>query len=116
MHFILNTPAAVAEIPQVLKGQDPATKSSTLGSADYSKGFPKAMIFGGAYTDAAIERIFQRIGTTPRLPQLRVDKTIPVPPVGPEYGRQIVRRCKERLQQLAEEGKLDNTEDGIYYY
>jgi hypothetical protein len=40
----------------------------------------------------------------------------PAPPLGPEYGKAMVARSKEALLKLQAEGKLDGTDDGLYYY
>jgi hypothetical protein len=46
------------------------------------------------------------------IPVLKADLGVPVLPVGPEYGKMILQRCKGKLDKLASDGKLDGKLDG----
>lgn len=97
-----------------MKGQEPPTKSSSLGSGQYNTS-PKAIIFGGGYDDTAIDEILRGIGGT-SIPLLKVDQSIPMPPVGPEYGKKIIERCKGKLGELAGQGALGDTHGSVFFY
>ncbi|KAM0815297.1 hypothetical protein AB5N19_01091 [Seiridium cardinale] len=112
-HFMLSSEAAIAELPFVLKGQEPPTKSSEIGSGNYSTP-PKAIIFGGGYDGSATDEILSGIGSTNVL--LKSDQSIPMPPIGPEYGQKILERCKGKLGELTSTGKLDERQGGSFFY
>ncbi|KAJ6512721.1 hypothetical protein C8R45DRAFT_796705, partial [Mycena sanguinolenta] len=108
IHFTFAASAA-AEIPLLLKGEVPSP-SSSLGSGNWST-FPKAILFGGAYTDEQIEALRTSVANTPgtkRIPWFRVDTSIPHPPFRTEeYAAAIVARAKAMLSKLENDGKLD---------
>ncbi|KAI1844184.1 hypothetical protein JX266_009668 [Neoarthrinium moseri] len=114
IHFVLTAEAGAEEIPCVLRGQAPPTKSSGLGSGVYDSR-PKAIVFGGGYDDAAVDFVAQSVADT-SIPLLKADLSIPMPPVGPEYGKRILERCKHKLEELEKEGKLNGSESGIFLY
>ena len=103
------------EIPLLLKGEVPSSPSDQLGSGNWS-GFPKAILFGGGYTDkdiAAVRKAVAEVEGARKIPWLRVDSTKPAPPPGPGYGAAIVSRAKEELRKLEAEGVLDSNDDSI---
>ena len=55
IHFTL-IDSCTKEIPLLLKGEVPSSPSGQLGSGNWS-GFPKAILFGGGYTDKDIAAV-----------------------------------------------------------
>jgi hypothetical protein len=113
IHFVLSAEAGAEEIPYVLKGRRPPTTGSEIGSGNYSAP-PKAIVFGGAYDDAAIGIILNSVGET-SIPLLKADQSIPMPAIGPEYGRIILERSQAKLAELEKERKFDGAESGGTY-
>lgn len=109
IHFILTIEGAIAELPLVLTGQDPPTKSSKYSDP------PKAVIFGSGYDDVAIDEILEGIGGT-GVPLLKADQSIPMPPTGPEYRRRSLERSKAKLAELTKEGKHEDGQRGVFLY
>ena len=75
------------------------------------------MFLGGAYDDAAIQGMRDAVGkskSTQGLVWLRPDMDKPAPPLGPEYGKAMVGRIKERMEELSRDGKLDG--DDVFWY
>ncbi|KAK7046366.1 hypothetical protein R3P38DRAFT_2873468, partial [Favolaschia claudopus] len=109
VHFTL-APAATKEIPLLLKGQAPKDPSSDLGSGNWDV-FPKALVFGGGYTDEMIEAVQKAVAAetegVKRIPWLRVDSSIPHPTDPAEYAPFVTKRLKATLKKLEEEGKFD---------
>ncbi|KAH8677876.1 hypothetical protein BX600DRAFT_139333 [Xylariales sp. PMI_506] len=114
IHFVMTVESGVEEIPYVLKGQQPPSRGSHIGSSNYGAP-PRAVVFGGAFDDAAFDAI-RTSWADVQIPLLRVDVTIPMPPVGPEYGKKILQRCKSKLTELEKDGKLDGSHGGIILY
>ncbi|KAJ7360848.1 hypothetical protein DFH08DRAFT_360188 [Mycena albidolilacea] len=117
IHFTLAA-TATTEVPILLKGEVPSPSSSNLGSGNWSA-FPKAIVFGGAYEDSQIEDVRRAVAETDgtkRIPWLRVDRSLPHPPIGPEYAAVIVDRMKALLGKLEGEGKLDVEDDSIHLF
>lgn len=69
---------------------------------------------GGGYDDEKIELMRSACEGVSKVPWLRADLTVPTPPLGPEYGAAMVKRVKDCLKSLAEQGKME--EDGIHFY
>ena len=117
----MGTDATIAEIPAILRGQTPSSPSSTLGSGDYSRR-PVAVILGGGYTDVfdqvheGVEAAFSPEGRSSGVAWLRFDPDKPMPPLGPEYAAQALRRLRDTLAGLVEGGKLGNGETAVYQY
>lgn len=101
------------QIPAILKGDKSVPADSELGSKDYSEA-PVAVILGGGYTDADIELMFNASAGLRPIPWLRPDLTKPAPPLGPKYGKAMVKRVKERLVELEKGGKM-NDEQVVWY-
>ena len=94
---------------------------SGLGSKDFSR-LPKAVILGGGYDDEAIEKLRQAVimseGTV-KVPWLKADpkKTEQGPVPGTEnYAISAALRVKEALRTLQATKRLDDHEDGIYFW
>ncbi|KAK7740828.1 hypothetical protein SLS62_011013 [Diatrype stigma] len=113
IHFVLTPEAGIAQIPAILRGEQPPPSESTLGSKDYSK-TPIAVILGGAYDDTDTERMMKASTGIKPIPWLRPDLSKPTPPPGPEYGKAMVARIKELIPQLEQEGKMN--EEKVQWY
>ncbi|KAF7537062.1 hypothetical protein G7054_g4022 [Neopestalotiopsis clavispora] len=118
IHFVMTPESGVVQIPAILKGEQQVPADSELGSKDYSQPVA-AVILGGGYDDAAVDTMLQATkqqeGSGARaVPWLRPDLTKPAPPLGPAYGKAMVRRVKELLPQLERENKINATE--VHYY
>lgn len=106
------------EIPFVLRGENPPTYSSKLGSGDYSE-VPQAVVAGGGYDDKAIEDISNAIRKVPNgehIPLLMADGTVPMPPLGPEYGKKILERAKAGLKKVEADGHFGASQGGVHLY
>lgn len=107
------------EIPILSRGEIPSPRNPH-GTGDWSNP-PKAVVFVAVYKDRDIDMYrkltLEEAGDNPKLiPWLRVDKSIPAPPVGPELVKALTIRAKEALRKLDEEGKLVPGELVDYYY
>lgn len=120
MHFILGPEAATAEIPTVLKGQTVVSPSSNLGTSNDAVR-PKAIVLGGGFVGdfenvkSEVEKQFAQSGGS-RVAWCMHDASKPHPPLGPEYGKAVLERCRELLDRLQSEGKLDDGRSETYYY
>ena len=113
------------ELPFLLRGKAPPNPSTTFGSGNWSSP-PQALILGGGYGDKDIEEVVRQaesIDGAMEIPWLRVDvrKTGEHgPPLQPTeedaaaYGKLVVKRMKEGLNKLKEEGKLGQGNGGIH--
>ncbi|KAK7417422.1 hypothetical protein QQX98_004541 [Neonectria punicea] len=115
VHFILTPEAGVKELPQILQGIALEEKSSNIGSGNLDRGI-KAIVLGGAFDDEGITLMKEAASQIKKVAWLRQDTTKPAPPLGPEYGKEMVRRVKETLGELQESGKLTNGEEGVFWY
>ena len=118
VHFVMGPEAAPVELPLVLQGLAVPSPRSSIGSGNVAS-VAKVVVLGGAYDEATVESLHSLCAQTSgarTVPWLRQDTTKPAPPIGPEYGKAMVQRTKEALKRLAEEGRLDGTDGGVYYY
>ncbi|KAF9878940.1 hypothetical protein CkaCkLH20_03840 [Colletotrichum karsti] len=127
IHFITTPASGAAIIPAILAGQTPPpthADSSAIGSGNYAAA-PRAIILGSAFDDDALATIKKGVADAAakaggpemrKVPWVRNDTSKPAPPIGPEYGRAVVARCKEALGRLEKEGKLDGGYDGDEWY
>jgi len=112
IHLILSTSAEVADIPALLRGEAPPNQNENpeegekIASNDYSKP-PQAIVAGGGYDAAAVEEMRAACKGLKGVPWLRADVTKPAPPLGPEYGKMMVKRTKDCLNELVANGKMD---------
>jgi hypothetical protein len=120
VQFISNTEACVSETPTVLQGQAPSNPSSTLGTGNVSRR-PVAVVLGGGYTATfdeirdGVEAAFPSSGGS-GVAWLKHDGTIPAPPLGPEYSKAILKRTKDVLKGLVDDGTLVNGKSEVYLY
>ncbi|KAK6217904.1 hypothetical protein LQW54_003192 [Pestalotiopsis sp. IQ-011] len=115
IHFVLTPEAGAAQIPAILNGEKAVPSDTELGSKDYSRP-PICVILGGGYDDAAIKLMMTaaKDHSNRPVPWLRPDLTKPAPPLGPEYGKALVRRIKELIPELERENKLNTAEEQWY--
>ncbi|PSR85721.1 hypothetical protein BD289DRAFT_453124 [Coniella lustricola] len=105
------------ELPLLLQNKIPEDdkRSSFLGSGNWSTP-PKAVVFGGAFTDDLIEKLQKLVAETKgsrNIPWLRVNAKIVGPAPGtPEYAISVSLKVKEALQRFEAEGKLDVDGEG----
>ena len=70
------------------------------------------MLLGAGYDDAAVEEMREACGELKDgVFWLRPDTGKPAPPLGPEYGKALVRRIKDVLGGLREE--KEGEEEGV---
>ncbi|KAL2880480.1 hypothetical protein SGCOL_004200 [Colletotrichum sp. CLE4] len=124
IHFITSSASGAVIIPALLTSktttpppQHPDT--STIGSGNYASS-PRAVVLGGAFDEEAIKMLQKAVaeqGTASRkIPWLRHDGSKAAPPPGPEYGKAMVARVREKLGLLEGEGKLDGEYGGDEWY
>ncbi|KOC12939.1 hypothetical protein AFLA70_9g007031 [Aspergillus flavus AF70] len=106
-HLFLSPATAKNEIPALLRQTGLTTSTETDKS-------PAAIIMGGGYTQTDLQEIraaSQGPDTKP-VAWLKVDpaKTPSSIPVGPEYGRAVAKRTKDRLDELVRNGGIDRDE------
>ncbi|KAE8385359.1 hypothetical protein BDV23DRAFT_188318 [Aspergillus alliaceus] len=99
---------AKSEIPALL-----GVKGTTVTEGEKEKS-PAAVILGGGYTQTDLEEIraaSQGEGAK-TVAWVKVDPTKSPPslPVGPEYGRAVAKRTKDRLDELVRSGKMNRDE------
>lgn len=75
---------------------------------------PVAVILGGAYTDADTEAMMEAAAGIHPVPWLRPDLSMPAPPLGPKYGKALVKRIKVLFKELEMDGKL--AEEKVFWY
>ncbi|KAL2195271.1 hypothetical protein P885DRAFT_40560 [Corynascus similis CBS 632.67] len=119
VHFIFINDAR-REIPMLTRGEIPSPRNPH-GSDDWSTR-PKAIVYAAVYRDRDID-MYRKLTTEAAgtdannlLPWLRVDTSIPAPPVGPELVKALTLRAKNMLKKLDEEGKLVPGGAVDYYY
>ncbi|KAH7319572.1 hypothetical protein B0I35DRAFT_352646 [Stachybotrys elegans] len=113
IHFVMTPAGGAVQIPAILKGDKAVPADSELGTKDYSQP-PLCVILGGGYDDAGIEEMMKSTKGLKGVPWLRPDLSKPAPPLGPEYGKALVRRIKELIPELEKEGKMDETAQHYY--
>lgn len=105
------------ELPLLLTNTvpDKDKRSSLLGSGNWTTP-PKAVVFGGAFTDDMIAHLQKLVAETKgarNIPWIRVNAQAVGPvPGSPEYAVAVTQRVKEALQRLDAEGKLDLEGEG----
>lgn len=115
--FIMTVEAAEHEIPLILK-DDPEQippHTNDLGTNDFSSPI-QAVVFGGGYSQddcAHIREVCAQRGVTRKLPFLVADTSKPAPPLGPEYGKAILKRAKDAILALEVESKMGKNELGL---
>ncbi|OAA69293.1 hypothetical protein LEL_10169 [Akanthomyces lecanii RCEF 1005] len=118
VHFVKTPEAGVKDLPLVLKGREPETATSSVGTGNIVDG-ATAIILGGGYDDNDYEAMRKAVdaATLERRPVwLRNDLSVEMPPPGPEYGKAVVVRVKNLLAKLEKEKKLDGSDSNSYWY
>lgn len=119
IHLILNTKSGCEQIPLVLSGKS-ASSDSTLGSQDYTN-LPVAVVSGAAYSAedvAAMMKASETADGATSVPWLRAgeDKQKDMPPPGPAYGKAIVARVKQTLNEITNgQGQLTRKGEVVFY-
>lgn len=106
--------SGAVEIPLLLQGlAPPLAEEDNRGTMDYST--PPVAIFAGAlYGDEEIEEMRQACQGLSSVPWLKMDMTVPKPPLGPGYAEHVVQRIKACMKKIETEGMLD--QDGVWLY
>ncbi|KAF2811594.1 uncharacterized protein BDZ99DRAFT_461616 [Mytilinidion resinicola] len=122
IHVILSTSVGVAALPSILSCADPSAENSELepilGSHNYSAP-PFAIIAGGGHDDSSVASMQASVRDHKvQVPWLRHDPSKPAPPVGPEYGKHVVKRVRECLEQLLAKSptELDEVRGKVVWY
>ena len=114
IHNVTSSTSGAVEIPLLLQGLAPPTpEGSDRGNADYSKA-PVAIFAGAIYGDEEIEEMRQPCRGLSSIPWLKMDMTVPKPPLGPGYAEHVVQRIKACMMKIEAEGKLE--QDGVWLY
>lgn len=80
---------------------------------NYSKP-PVAVFTGALYGDQEIDEMRQACQGISSIPWLKMDMSVPKPPLGPGYAEHVVQRIKECMKKIEAEGKLE--QDGVWLY
>lgn len=113
IHVILTPEQGIAEIPLLLQGKS-LEKSDNVGTQNYTQP-PVAVVTGGAYDDESVSKMREacKDDSVRKVPWLRPDLSVSMPPLGPEYGKAMVARIKVAMKKLEDEGKMKG--DGIHF-
>lgn len=114
IHNVTSSTSGAVEIPLLLQGlAPPASEEGNRGTMDYSK--PPVAVFAGAlYGDEEIDEMRQACQGISSVPWLKMDMTVPKPPLGPGYAEHVVQRIKACMKKIEAEGLLD--QDGLWLY
>jgi hypothetical protein len=101
-------------MPFLLQGQaPPIAEELNRGTMNYSK--PPVAVFAGAlYGDSEIDEMRQGCTGLSSVPWLKMDMTVPKPPVGPGYAEHVVQRIKTCMREIEADGMLG--QDGVWLY
>ncbi|EEA24484.1 hypothetical protein TMatcc_007586 [Talaromyces marneffei ATCC 18224] len=108
-YHIMSSDSGIANIPFILQGQ-----TSSVNRLNEDSSPPVAVCIGGIYTDEEIDAMHQACQGVSSVPWLRMDHTVPKPAVGPGYAEHVVKRIKDCMDKIKQEGKSD--QDGIWFY
>jgi hypothetical protein len=114
IQFIQSVSTGKQQLPALLRGENPGSSDSDLGSKNYTR-TPVAVLLGAAFDDQGIQELREAAKGTKDVPWLRPDTTKPTPPPGPEYGKAIVARVKETLKGLEERGELEGNGEVVWF-
>ncbi|KAI0380403.1 hypothetical protein F5Y04DRAFT_281786 [Hypomontagnella monticulosa] len=120
--FTTSPQSSITAIPQILSGTIPSssTGSTKVGTGNLSHGIPKAVVIVSGspatyYDDAFVDRVRKEIASVgKRVPILKPDNN-PTTTQQEKAGAAADRAAKA-LKKLADEGKLDGDDDGVYHY
>lgn len=105
--------AGKTQIKAIFEGDQSPPSDSDLGSKEYAQK-PIAVILGGAFADEDTTEMMRAVAHNHPIPWLRPDKSKPIPPLGPEYGKAMVARIKERIPQLKKDSKMSEARQFWY--
>ena len=114
VHFIQTIDAGKQQIPALLRGDNPGSSSSSLGSKNYER-TPIAVLLGAAFDDQGVQELKEAAKGAKSVPWLRPDTSKPTPPPGPEYGKAMVTRIKEKMKDLEERGELEGNGEVVWF-
>ncbi|KAI2640854.1 hypothetical protein GGS26DRAFT_180258 [Hypomontagnella submonticulosa] len=122
--FTTSPQSSLTAIPQVFAGTIPSssTGSTKIGTGNLSHGLPKAVVVVAGspatyYDDAWVERARKEISTSgKRVPILKPDNNPGTAHQQQEKAAAAAERAAKALKKLADEGKLDGEDDGVYHY
>jgi hypothetical protein len=114
IHNVTSSTSGAVEIPLLLQGLAPPTaEEHNRGTMDYSK--PPVAVFAGAlYGDSEIDEMRQGCLGISSVPWLKMDMTVPRPPLGPGYADHVVQRIKACMKKIEAEKMLE--QDGVWLY
>lgn len=114
IHNVISSTSGAVEIPALLQGQiPPIAEEPNRGTMNYSK--PPVAVFAGAlYGDEEIDEMRQASQEFSSIPWLKMDKSVPRPPLGPGYAEHVVERIKTCMKKIEAEGRLE--QDGLWLY
>ncbi|KAJ5857990.1 hypothetical protein N7455_008884 [Penicillium solitum] len=114
IHNVISSTSGAVEIPALLQGQaPPIAEEPNRGTMNYSKP-PVAVFTGALYGDEEIDEMRQACQGITSIPWLKMDMSVPKPPLGPGYAEHVVQRIKECMKKIEAEGKLE--QDGVWLY
>ncbi|KAJ5727308.1 hypothetical protein N7493_005128 [Penicillium malachiteum] len=96
IHFIQTNEAAIAEIPQLLSGQDPNTQDNGVGTHNYTRP-ARAVIFGRGYDQSDIDAFRAACEGITKEPVAWIPPAPGAPPPGPGYSGVVANLVKEAL-------------------
>lgn len=91
----------------------PIAEEHNRGTMDYSKP-PVAVLAGALYSDSEIDEMREACRGLSSVPWLKMDMTVPKPPLGPGYAEHVVQRIKACMKKIEAEGMLQ--QDGVWLY
>lgn len=91
----------------------PTADEPNRGTMDYSRP-PVAVFLGALYGDEEIDEMRQTCQGISSIPWLKMDMSVPKPPLGPGYAEHVVQRIKTCMKKIEAEGKLE--QDGVWLY
>ncbi|PTB35333.1 uncharacterized protein TrAFT101_011205 [Trichoderma asperellum] len=110
IHFILSYEAAEAELPHLLVGRDPQSRSpDEIGTHDYSRP-PRAVIFGRGYEPQQVEELKKKFAGVAKEPVAWVrgnPADLPAGAAGPDYAQNIAADMKKVLKKWRDGGEKD---------
>jgi hypothetical protein len=114
IHNVTSSTSGAVEIPLLLQGlAPPIAEEHNWGNMDYSK--PPVAVFAGAlYGDREIDEMRQGCKGLSSVPWLKMDMTVPRPPLGPGYAEHVVQRIKACMKKIEAEKMLE--QDGVWLY
>jgi hypothetical protein len=112
----LSYEAAEAELPHLLAGRDPQSRSpNEIGTHNYSRP-PRAVIFGRGYDPPQVEELKKKFAGTAQEPVAWVrgnPADLPTGAAGPDYAQKIAADMKKVIKKWRDGGEKD---EGILVY